>query len=101
LDIYAEDHLYGLTIELSHYDRVSAAQIIDVIESITEALLGPEGERWSLQAARNDMSVALQRRGDLYRLCARLDDLGHGHLFDHDSIFDRVPDDGEVDAATS
>src|SRR4051794_24761114 len=99
--MYMESHHFGLVIELSHYDRVSAAQIIDEIESVTEALLGPEGERWSLEAARKDMSVALQRKGDLYRLCARLDDLGHGHLFDHDSIFDRVPDDGEVDAATS
>ncbi len=101
MDIDTEDYPYALIIFLPYSDRVLSALTINKVESITEAFLGPQGERWSLTEAKKDMCIELQQKGDLYRLCAHLDDLGHGHLFDQDSIWDRAPDDEDADAATS
>jgi hypothetical protein len=52
-----DPHPFALIIELSHLSLSSAATLARELELISQGLLGPEGERWDFQPARNDMAI--------------------------------------------
>jgi hypothetical protein len=83
-----DPHPFALIIELSHFSRSDAATLAREVELISQGLLGPEGERWEFQPARNDMAICFQRKSDLYRLGDRLADLGRCDLFEGEQIID-------------
>jgi hypothetical protein len=67
---------HWLIIEFSYLDAPIATFVAQQIGTIAEGLLGPRGVTWTIQPARNDMTVVFARLGDLHCFRDRLVDLG-------------------------